>query len=68
MIGAVWEYIKSRKLQDQENLNEVLADPLLASALSLKDPHINFSSLVVRLQRLLKPAKAIVINHEIDLS
>lgn len=49
VIGAVWEYVKSRKLQDPENINEVLADELLASALSLKDPHITFSSIVVRL-------------------
>merc|ERR1712243_415020 len=64
-MGALWQYIKTHKLQDQHEKEYVNCDPYLKQIFTTE--RMKFAEIPQRLNPLLHPPDPIVINHSISV-
>jgi len=65
IISALWQYIKTHKLQDQHEKEFVNCDPYLKQIFQTE--RMKFAEIPQRLNPLLHPPDPIVINHTISV-
>lgn len=65
IIHALWQYIKTHKLQDAEEREYINCDTHLQGVFDC--PRIRFSDLPARLNKLILPTEPIIINHTLCL-
>ena len=65
IISALWQYIKTHKLQDQHEKEYVNCDPYLKQIFQTE--RMKFAEIPQRLNPLLHPPDPIVINHMISV-
>jgi len=65
IISALWQYIKTHKLQDQHEKEFVNCDPYLKQIFNTE--RMKFAEIPQRLNPLLHPPDPIVINHQISV-
>ena len=65
IISALWQYIKTHKLQDQHEKEFVNCDPYLKQIFQTE--RMKFAEIPQRLNPLLHPPDPIVINHSISV-
>jgi len=65
IIHAIWQYIKTHKLQDSEEREFINCDAHLQSIFDCS--RIRFSDLPNRLNKLILPSEPIIINHTLNL-
>jgi len=65
IISALWQYIKTHKLQDQHEKEYVNCDPYLKQIFTTE--RMKFAEIPQRLNPLLHPPDPIVINHQISV-
>ena len=65
IISALWQYIKTHKLQDQHEKEFVNCDPFLKQI--FQTDRMKFAEIPQRLNPLLHPPDPIVINHVISV-
>merc|ERR1712013_594170 len=65
IISALWQYIKTHKLQDQHEKEFVNCDPFLKQI--FQTDRMKFAEIPQRLNPLLHPPDPIVINHMITV-
>merc|ERR1719216_253677 len=65
IISALWQYIKTHKLQDQHEKEFVNCDPFLKQI--FQTDRMKFAEIPQRLNPLLHPPDPIVINHMINV-
>merc|ERR1712032_133507 len=65
IISALWQYIKTHKLQDQHEKEFVNCDPFLKQI--FQTDRMKFAEIPQRLNPLLHPPDPIVINHVITV-
>ncbi|CAF2501185.1 unnamed protein product [Rotaria sp. Silwood2] len=65
IIHALWQYIKTHKLQDSEEREYIHCDVHLQSIFDC--PRIRFSDLPSKLNKLILPSEPIIINHTLCL-
>jgi SWI/SNF-related matrix-associated actin-dependent regulator of chromatin subfamily D len=66
IIAALWQYIKTKKLQNPADPTLINCDPALQKVLG--DERIKFASISTRLKDHLSPPQPIHLNHRIRLS
>ncbi|CAF1099266.1 unnamed protein product [Rotaria sordida] len=65
IIHALWQYIKTHKLQDSEEREYIHCDAHLQSIFDC--PRIRFADLPSKLNKLILPSEPIIINHTLCL-
>merc|ERR1719216_322310 len=65
IISAMWQYIKTHKLQDQHEKEYINCDPFLKQIFQTE--RMKFAEIPQRLSSLLHPPDPIVINHVISV-
>ncbi|KAG8180750.1 hypothetical protein JTE90_026224 [Oedothorax gibbosus] len=65
IIGALWQYIKSHKLQDSHEREYINCDKYLEQIFQCS--RMKFAEIPQRLHQLLHPADPIIINHVISV-
>ncbi|KAG8507204.1 SWI/SNF-related matrix-associated actin-dependent regulator of chromatin subfamily D member 1 [Galemys pyrenaicus] len=65
VIQALWDYVKTRKLQDPHEREFIVCDKYLQQI--FESPRIKFSEIPERLHALLMPPEPVVINYIISV-
>ena len=65
IISALWQYVKTHKLQDPHEREYINCDPFLRQIFQAE--RMKFAEIPQRLQPLLHPPDPIVINHLINV-
>jgi SWI/SNF-related matrix-associated actin-dependent regulator of chromatin subfamily D len=65
IIHAMWQYIKTHKLQDSEEREFINCDPHLHAIFDCT--RVRFSDLPAKLNKLILPSEPIIINHTLCL-